>query len=73
VKNLGNFKLFVTKRAFFFKNQGFQAFLEAISVSFLLKTARFFHKLRFLSISGPYFRFLWQNSSTFCQNTEVKP
>jgi len=33
VKNLGNFKLFVTKRAFFFKNQGFQAFLEAISVS----------------------------------------
>ena len=41
--------------------------------NFLLKRARFFHKLRFLSISGPYFRFLWQNSATFCQNTEVKP
>ena len=72
MKNLGNFKLFVTKRAFFSKTKVFKHFWKPFPFpvakfhNFLLKSARFFIKLRFLSIFGPYFRFLWPIFKTFC-------
>jgi hypothetical protein len=79
VKNLVNFKLFAKSCVFFSKNMVFKHFWTPFPFpvakfrNFLPKGACFFQKTWFLSIFGPHFRFLWQNSATFCQNTEVKP